>query len=75
VKKLEDDPAHDPADWMAAMGKSLLWGEEIPIGKFFERTDVPTLHGAEPVLNAGPLAHAGLRIPVDVTRAFVEELM
>ena len=39
---------------MAAMGKSLLWGEEIPIGKFFERTDVPTLHGAEPVLNAGP---------------------
>jgi 2-oxoglutarate ferredoxin oxidoreductase subunit beta len=75
VKKLEDDPGHDPADWMAAMGKSLLWDDEIPIGKFFERTDVPTLHGAEPVLNAGPLAHADTRIPVDVTRAFVEELM
>jgi hypothetical protein len=26
--------------WMAAMVKSLLWGEEIPIGKFFERADV-----------------------------------
>jgi 2-oxoglutarate/2-oxoacid ferredoxin oxidoreductase subunit beta len=75
VKKLEDDPTHNPADWMAAMGKSLLWGEEIPIGKFFERTDVPTLHGAEPVLNAGPLVHADPRMPVDAARAFVEELM
>jgi hypothetical protein len=24
----------------AAVERSLLWGEEIPIGKFFERTDV-----------------------------------
>ena len=75
VKKLEDDAAYDPADWMAAMGKSLLWGDEIPIGKFFVRTDVPSLHGAEPVLNAGPLVQADMRIPSDVTRSFVEELM
>jgi 2-oxoglutarate ferredoxin oxidoreductase subunit beta len=75
VKKLEDETAFDPADWMAAMGKSLLWGEEIPIGKFFERTDVPTLHGAEPVLDTGPLAYADTRIHGDVTRAFIEELM
>jgi 2-oxoglutarate ferredoxin oxidoreductase subunit beta len=75
VKKLEDDAAYDPADWMAAMGKSLLWDEEIPIGKFFERTDVPSLHGAEPVLNRGPLVHADARIPLEVTRSFVEELM
>lgn len=75
VKKLEDDAAYDPGHWMAATGKSLLWGEEIPIGKFFERTDVPTLHGAEPVLDAGPLTYADMRIPRDVTSAFVEELM
>jgi 2-oxoglutarate ferredoxin oxidoreductase subunit beta len=75
VKKLEDDPSYDSTDWMAAMGKSLHWDEEIPIGKFFERTDVPTLHGAEPVLDAGPLVHADMRIPGDVTRTFVEELM
>jgi 2-oxoglutarate ferredoxin oxidoreductase subunit beta len=75
VKKLDDDPSYDSADWMAAMGKSLLWDEEIPIGKFFERTDVPTLHGAEPVLDAGPLVHADMRIAADVTRAFIEELM
>jgi 2-oxoglutarate ferredoxin oxidoreductase subunit beta len=75
VKKLEDDRAYDPTDWMAAMGKSLLWDEEVPIGKFFERTDLPSLHGAEPVLNAGPLAYAEMRIPVDLAKAFVEELM
>src|SRR6202140_2733561 len=75
VKKLEDDTRYDSADWMAAIGKSLLWGEEIPIGKFFERTDLPALHEAEPVLDAGPLTHAALRIPEDVTRAFIEELM
>src|SRR6195256_6438683 len=65
IRKLEDDSAHDPADWMAAMEKSLLWGEEIPIGRFFERTDVPTLHGAEPVLNPGPLVHNDVHVQPD----------
>ena len=75
MKKLEDDSAYDPANWVAAMEKSLRWGDEIPIGKFFERTDVPTLHGAEPVLNAGPLVHNAAPIPPEVSRAFIEELM
>jgi 2-oxoglutarate ferredoxin oxidoreductase subunit beta len=76
VKKLEDDSSYDPADWAAAMGKSVLWGDEIPIGKFFERTDVPTLHGAEPVLaEGGPLAHRHLGVPSDIARQFIEELM
>jgi 2-oxoglutarate ferredoxin oxidoreductase subunit beta len=75
VKKLEDDLGYDPADWAAAMEKSLLWGDEIPIGKFFERTDVPTLHGAEPVLNDGPLVHLDAKVPPDVARSFIEELM
>src|SRR5216684_2024776 len=75
VKKLEDDSSYDSADWTAAMQKSLLWDEEIPIGKFFERTDVLTLHGAEPVLDKGPLVHHDLRVPIDVARSFIEELM
>src|SRR5246127_1092919 len=75
VKKLEDDSAYDSSDWMAAVSKSLLWGDEIPIGKFFERTDLPALHEAEPVLNAGPLLHADTQIPLDVACSFVEELM
>ena len=75
VKKLEDDTAYDPAHWLSAMEKSLLWGDEVPIGKFFERTDLPTLHGAEPILSAGPLLHGDTRIPPDVARSFIEELM
>ncbi|MGB8481552.1 MAG: 2-oxoacid:ferredoxin oxidoreductase subunit beta [Acidobacteriaceae bacterium] len=75
VKKLEDNAEYDPSDWSAAMEKSLLWGEEIPIGKFFERTDLPTLHGSEPVLNAGPLVHQNNRIPADIAQKFIEELM
>src|SRR5437870_4139663 len=75
VKKLEDDSGYDATDWTAAMEKSLLWGEEIPIGKFFQRTDLPALHAAEPVLNEGPLLHGELRVPADVARSFIEELM
>ena len=75
VKKLEDDAAYDSSNWLGAMERSLQWGDEIPIGKFFERTDVLSLNDAEPVLQNGPLAHADVRIPTDVTSAFIEELM
>ncbi len=75
VKKLEENPAYDPSDFQAAMEKSLLWGDEIPIGLFFERTDVPTAHDAEPVLKPGPLVHQEIRIPADVAKSFVDELM
>ncbi|MBI3694305.1 MAG: 2-oxoacid ferredoxin oxidoreductase, partial [Acidobacteria bacterium] len=48
----------------------------IPIGKFFQRTDLPTLHGNEPVLADDlPLAHHDPRIAPDLARQFVEELM
>ena len=75
IKKLEDDPAYDVTDWTAAIEKSLLWGDEIPIGKFFERTDVPSLHASEPVLNEGPLLHRDARVPAEIARGFIEELM
>jgi 2-oxoglutarate ferredoxin oxidoreductase subunit beta len=76
VRKLEDDPSYDSADWHAAMKRALLWGDEIPIGKFFQRTDLPSLDQAEPVLNeGGPLAHQELRIAPHVMREFVTELM
>jgi len=75
VKKLEDNPAYDPSDWNAAMEKSQLWGDEIPIGKFYERTDVPTLTELEPVLNPGPLIHQNNRIPPATARTFIDELM
>jgi 2-oxoglutarate/2-oxoacid ferredoxin oxidoreductase subunit beta len=75
VKKLEDNPEYDPTNWLAAMEKALLWGDEIPIGLFFERTDVPAAHDAEPVLNAGPLIQQRTRIPADIAKSFVDELI
>jgi 2-oxoglutarate/2-oxoacid ferredoxin oxidoreductase subunit beta len=75
VKKLEDNPDYDSSDWNAAMQKSLLWGDEIPIGKFFERTDLPSLHESEPVLKKGALVKQDNRIPDDVAKGFLDELM
>jgi len=75
VKKLEDNPAYDHTDFQAAVEKSLIWGEEIPIGLFFERTDVPTAHDAEPVLKPGPLVRQDIRIPAEIAKSFVDELM
>jgi len=76
VKKLEADGSYDPSDWTAAMQKAQMWGDEIPIGKFFHRTDLPALHEAEPVLDeGGPLAHRKSEISPELARQFVEELM
>jgi 2-oxoglutarate ferredoxin oxidoreductase subunit beta len=57
------------------MDKSQLWGDEIPIGKFYERTDLPTLHELEPVLTPGPLVHQSNRIPAATAKSFIDELM
>jgi 2-oxoglutarate ferredoxin oxidoreductase subunit beta len=75
VKKLEDDASYDSTNWIGAMERSLQWGDEIPIGKFFERDDIPTLHGAEPVLNSGPLTYQDVRVSPEAAKSFVEELM
>ena len=75
VKKLEDNPGYDTSNWVEAMEKSLLWGDEIPIGVFFERDDIPTAHDADPVLKSGPLVHQNSRIPADVAKSFIDELM
>ena len=76
VKKLEDDASYDSSNWMMACERSQIWGEEIPIGKFFHNTDRPSLDQAEPVLDTGgPLALRELGIPAEITREFVTELM
>jgi 2-oxoglutarate ferredoxin oxidoreductase subunit beta len=76
VKKLEDDPSYDSTNWTAAIERSQIWGEEIPIGKFFQRTDLPALHQAEEILDkGGPLAHRDLGIAPEVVKDFIAELM
>lgn len=76
VKRLEDDPGYDPKNWVMAMEKSQIWGEVIPIGKFYEDAERPSLHALEPVLDeGGPLAHRDPRIAAEVVGEFVAELM
>ena len=41
----------------------------------FERTDLPSLHESEPVLKSGPLVKQNIRIPADIAKSFVDELM
>jgi 2-oxoglutarate ferredoxin oxidoreductase subunit beta len=76
VKRLEDDQTYDSSNWIEAMKRALVWGDEIPIGKFFERTDLPSLDESEPVLNDGrPLAYSELRIAPKIAGEFIAELM
>ncbi len=76
VKKLEEDSTYDSSNWQMAIERSQLWGEVIPIGKFFQRDDLPSLDQAEPVLDTGgPLALRELGIPGEIAREFITELM
>ena len=75
VKKLEEDTAYDPTNWVGAMERATVWGDIIPIGKFYERTDLPSLEETEPVLDDGPLVGRDPHVPADAAKSFVEELM
>jgi 2-oxoglutarate ferredoxin oxidoreductase subunit beta len=75
VKRLEDDASYDSSNWIGAMEKSTIWGEEIPIGKFFERTDLPALHEAEPVTQGRTMLSYPLHIDPAAAQAFIDELM
>jgi 2-oxoglutarate ferredoxin oxidoreductase subunit beta len=75
TRKLEDQ-GHDPTDFMTAMQKGYEWGDEIPIGLFWKRDDLPSLDQLEPVLEeGGPIARRPLGIDSDMARALVNELM
>ena len=75
TKKLED-MGHDPTDFAAAIQKSYEWGDEIPIGLFWKREDLPSLDQLEPIFDeGGPLARRPLGIAPDVAKSLVRELM
>lgn len=76
VKKLESDASYDSSDWHEAMKRALLWGDEIPIGRFFQRTDLPSLDQSEPVLGqGGSLVDHSLRVTSEAAHNFITELM
>jgi len=75
VYKLEDRK-HDPTDFAAAMKYGYEWDDQIPIGLFWRRMDLPALDQLEPVLaQGGPLAHRPLGVAPDVAQALIRELM
>jgi len=74
TRKLED-LAHDPTDFHLAMDRGYEWGEEIPIGLFWRRTDLPPLHALEPVLQDGPVANRPLGIDAKTAQALLAEVM
>ncbi|TMA79107.1 MAG: 2-oxoacid ferredoxin oxidoreductase, partial [Deltaproteobacteria bacterium] len=75
TKKLED-MGHDPTDFAAAIQKSYEWGDEIPIGLFWKREDLPSLDQLEAILDeGGPLARRPLGISPETAKSLVRELM
>jgi 2-oxoglutarate ferredoxin oxidoreductase subunit beta len=75
TRKLED-VGHDPTDFHQAIERGYEWGEEIPIGLFWKRDDLPSLDQLEPVLaEGGPVARRPLGIDPDTARGLVAELM
>ena len=59
------------------MEKGFMWGDEIPIGLFWKRDDLPTLEDQEPVLHdgQGPLAFRKLGITEEQAKSVISELM
>jgi 2-oxoglutarate ferredoxin oxidoreductase subunit beta len=73
--KLEER-GHDPTDFHAAMERGYEWGDEIPIGLFWKREDLPSLDQLEPVLaEGGPLAWRPLGVSPEMAQKLVRELM
>ena len=76
VKIVEEDENYDPSDFHAALDKAYLWGEEIPIGLLWHRTDLESLDELEPVLDeGGPLAHRELGISTEESQSLIDELL
>ena len=75
--KLLEEQGHDPTNFQAAMEKGFMWGDEIPIGLFWKRDDLPTLEDQEPVLHdgQGPLAFRKLGITEEQAKSVIAELM
>ena len=75
IKILEDE-GHNTSDFHAAMDKGYMWGEEIPIGLFWKRTDLPTLEESEQVLDeGGPLGHRSLGITKEQGQSLMKEFL
>jgi len=75
--KILEEQGHDPTDFHKAIERGYQWGEEIPIGLFWHRTDLQSLEDLEPVLHTGegPLAFRNLGISPEQSKRLIQELL
>ena len=75
--KILEEQGHDPTNLNKAIERGFQWGEEIPIGLFWKRTDLPSLEDQEPVLHdgEGPLGHRKLGITKAQSDELIKELL
>lgn len=75
--KILEEQGYEPTDFQKAMEKGYQWGDEIPIGVIWKRTDLPALEDLEPVLQDGngPLGFRKLGITDEQAEALIKELM
>lgn len=77
VYSLEKE-GHDPSDLHAALQRAVEWPnldqkrDRIPLGVFYERTDIPTYEDLEPALRHGPPVKQplGLERPEELVEEF-----
>src|SRR6201987_3875140 len=76
VKSLEEQ-GYEPSDFHKAIERGYQWGEEIPIGLFWCRPDLPSLEDLEPVLHTGEgrLAFRKLGISSEQAKRLIQELL
>jgi len=74
VYKLEEEEGYDSTDLTAAIGKSLEFGSEIPIGCLY-KVDKPIYNDSEPVLQKGPLVDQPLGLDRKTFDALLAETM
>src|SRR5436189_3055472 len=75
--KILEEQGHDPTDFHKAIERGYQWGEEIPIGLFWRRTDLESMEDLEPVLHTGegPLAVRPLGISPEQAQRLIHELL
>src|SRR6266852_4359324 len=75
--KILEEQGHDPTDLHQAIARGFQWGEEIPIGLFWRRTDLESLEALEPVLHTGegPLAFRNLGVSAEQANSLIQELL
>lgn len=74
--KMLEEKGHNTSDFHKAIDEGYKWGDEIPIGLFWKRTDLPSLHALEPILDeGGPLATRSLGLSKDQGKSLLQELL